>query len=153
MSRHDFIVRSFLYSRGRAIPFFLGDFSGADLRKSCSLGMILGFVGGCHQMSPFHYRVWEESWQRSRALTCCAITVRGWGVLWGGRGGCGGGAMVVIACSTCLNSSHIHLGPSFTLDCFYKGARAPECFSKCFLLEILAQEFTQKCPQCLRRQC
>ena len=34
------------------------------------------------------------------------------------------GAMVVIACSTCLNSSHIHLGPSFTLDCFYKGARA-----------------------------
>ena len=37
----------------------------------------------------------------------------------GGEGCCGGGAMVVIACSTCLNSSHIHLGPSFTLNCFY----------------------------------
>ena len=31
---------------------------------------------------------------------------------------CGEGAMVVIAFSTCLNSSHIHLGPSFTLNCF-----------------------------------
>ena len=56
-------------------------------------GWFSGLWGvGCHQMSPFHYRVWEESWQRSRALTCCAITVRGWGVLWGGslswEGGC-----------------------------------------------------------------
>ena len=39
-------------------------------------------------------------------------------------GCCGGGAMVVIACSTCLNSSHIHLGPSFTLNCFYNRLRA-----------------------------
>ena len=42
-------------------------------------------------------------------------------------GCCGGGAMVVIACSTCLNSSHIHLGPSFTLNCFYKRLRARVC--------------------------
>ena len=40
---------------------------------------------------------------------------------------CGEGAMVVIAFSTCLNSSHIHLGPSFTLNCFYKRLRARVC--------------------------
>ena len=123
MSRHYFIVRSFLYSRVTGDSLLFGRFLWRRSSKELFFGDDSRVCGGL----PPNELVSLSRVGRKLAEEQGAYVLR---YHREGVGGVWWGAMVVIACSTCLNSSHIHLGPSFTLDCFYKRAPARQNFSR-----------------------
>ena len=139
MSRHDFIVRSFLHSRVTGDSLLFGRFLWRRSSKELFFGDDSRVCGGlvATKWARFIIACGKKVGRGAGRLRAALSPWGGGGCFGGGGGslsweggGCGGGAVVVIACSTCLNSSHIHLGPSFTLDCFYKRAPARQNISR-----------------------